>query len=161
MELMPLLLFASVIAVLLAGFPVAFSLAGTALSFAVIGMVTGSFDEAYLEALPNRLFGIVINETLVAVPLFAGAVWTTVIGACALSVWPWGGQALGAWAWFVLRGLTGAARQLAQATTALTTGLPEPALPAESTRLPSSWKKPMPKSSSTKAMVRRPQMSSV
>jgi tripartite ATP-independent transporter DctM subunit len=70
MELMPLLLFASVIAVLLAGFPVAFSLAGTALSFAVIGMVTGTFDESYLEALPNRLFGIMINETLVAVPLF-------------------------------------------------------------------------------------------
>ena len=70
MELMPLLLFASVIAVLLAGFPVAFSLAGTALSFAVIGMVTGTFDESYLEALPNRLFGIMTNETLIAVPLF-------------------------------------------------------------------------------------------
>ncbi|MGD8978108.1 MAG: TRAP transporter large permease subunit, partial [Gammaproteobacteria bacterium] len=70
MELMPVLLFACVIAVLLAGFPVAFSLAGTALSFAVIGILTGTFDESYLEALPNRLFGIMINETLVAVPLF-------------------------------------------------------------------------------------------
>jgi len=70
MEFMPVLLFACVIAVLLAGFPVAFSLAGTALSFAVIGMLTGTFDESYLEALPNRLFGIMINETLVAVPLF-------------------------------------------------------------------------------------------
>ena len=70
MDFMPVLLFACVIAVLLAGFPVAFSLAGTALGFAVIGMLTGTFDESYLEALPNRLFGIMINETLVAVPLF-------------------------------------------------------------------------------------------
>jgi len=70
MEWMALLLFACVIVVLLAGYPVAFSLAGTALSFAVLGMLAGVFDESYLEALPNRLFGIMVNETLVAVPLF-------------------------------------------------------------------------------------------
>ncbi len=70
MEWISLLLFACVIIVLLAGFPVAFSLAGTALSFAAVGIIAGVFDEAYLEALPNRLFGIMNNGTLVAVPLF-------------------------------------------------------------------------------------------
>ncbi len=70
MEYMSLLMFAAVCVLLLAGFPVAFTLAGTALGFAGIGMATGTFDEAFLEALPNRLFGIMTNETLIAVPLF-------------------------------------------------------------------------------------------
>ena len=70
MEWMALLLFFSVVLVLLAGFPVAFSLGGTALLFAVIGIVTGTFHEALLSGLPNRVFGIMNNETLVAVPLF-------------------------------------------------------------------------------------------
>ena len=67
---MPLFLFLSVFVVLLAGYPVAFSLAGTALVFALIGTLTGTFDSAFLEAIPNRLYGIMINETLIAVPLF-------------------------------------------------------------------------------------------
>ena len=70
MEYMSLLLFFCVCAVLLLGFPVAFSLAGTALIFAAIGSVMGVFDAAFLTALPNRLFGIVTNATLIAVPLF-------------------------------------------------------------------------------------------
>lgn len=70
MEWIALLLFLSVIAVLLAGFPVAFSLAGTALLFAGAGILTGTFNEALLSGLPNRVFGIMNNETLVAVPLF-------------------------------------------------------------------------------------------
>jgi tripartite ATP-independent transporter DctM subunit len=70
MEWMALLLFFSVVLVLLAGFPVAFSLGGTALLFAVIGIVTGTFHEALLSGLPNRVFGIMNNETLIAVPLF-------------------------------------------------------------------------------------------
>lgn len=70
METMSLLLFVAVCLVLLAGFPVAFSLAGTALGFAFIGELTGTFDAAFLEAIPNRLFGIMTNETLIAVPLF-------------------------------------------------------------------------------------------
>lgn len=65
-----LYMFAAVFLVLLAGYPVAFSLAGTALAFALAGQWLGSFDFAFLEALPNRLFGIMTNETLVAVPLF-------------------------------------------------------------------------------------------
>lgn len=70
MEWVALPLFLSVIVVLLAGFPVAFSLAGTALIFAFIGILTGSFEPAFLSALPSRIFGIMSNETLVAVPLF-------------------------------------------------------------------------------------------
>ena len=69
-ELMPLLMFVGVCAVLLAGYPVAFSLGGTALVFALIGFVTGTFDTAFLEAMPNRLYGIMTNVTLIAVPLF-------------------------------------------------------------------------------------------
>jgi tripartite ATP-independent transporter DctM subunit len=69
-EWVALLLFLSVILVLLAGFPVAFTLGGTALIFAAVGVVTGTFNEALLSGLPNRVFGIMSNETLVAVPLF-------------------------------------------------------------------------------------------
>ncbi len=70
MEWVAGLLFVTVVLVLLAGFPVAFTLGGTALIFAGIGIVTGTFSEALLLGLPNRVFGIMTNETLVAVPLF-------------------------------------------------------------------------------------------
>ncbi len=70
MEWVAGLLFVSVILVLLAGFPVAFTLGGTALLFAGFGVLGGSFNEALLSGLPNRIFGIMTNETLVAVPLF-------------------------------------------------------------------------------------------
>ncbi|HHO59061.1 MAG TPA: C4-dicarboxylate ABC transporter, partial [Thiotrichales bacterium] len=52
MEWMPLYLFAAVFVLLLFGYPVAFTLAGTALIFSVIGQTTGSFDPDFLEALP-------------------------------------------------------------------------------------------------------------
>ncbi len=65
-----LLLFLAVGAALMAGFPVAFTLAGVALIFAGIGTAAGAFDPAFLEAFPNRLFGIMTNETLIAVPVF-------------------------------------------------------------------------------------------
>lgn len=70
MEWIPLFLFLTVIVVLLAGFPVAFTLGGTALIFAAVGVISGNFTEALLSGLPNRIFGIMANETLVAVPLF-------------------------------------------------------------------------------------------
>ena len=70
MEWMALLLFVSVCIVLLFGFPVAFSLAGTSLIFATIGFGVGAFDASYLGALPSRLYGILSNTTLLAVPLF-------------------------------------------------------------------------------------------
>jgi tripartite ATP-independent transporter DctM subunit len=69
-EVMAVLLFIVVCLVLLAGFPVAFSLAGTALIFAFIGDMAGIFDASFLEALPNRLYGIMTNVNLIAVPLF-------------------------------------------------------------------------------------------
>ena len=64
------ILFFTVILFLLIGFPVAFTLAGVALLFAGIGLLTGNFEAGYLSALPSRLFGIMTNETLIAVPLF-------------------------------------------------------------------------------------------
>jgi tripartite ATP-independent transporter DctM subunit len=70
MEWIAALLFVSVIFVLLAGFPVAFTLGGTALIFAGIGVLAGGFPEALLFSLPNRVYGIMGNETLIAVPLF-------------------------------------------------------------------------------------------
>ncbi len=70
MEWVALLLFLTVIALLLAGFPVAFSLGGTALLFAFVGVIGGGFEAPFLSGLPSRIFGIMSNETLVAVPLF-------------------------------------------------------------------------------------------
>jgi tripartite ATP-independent transporter DctM subunit len=69
-ELMPLLMFLVVGLILLSGYPVAFALGGTALAFALLGHMTGTFDDAFLSAAPNRLFGIMTNGTLIAVPLF-------------------------------------------------------------------------------------------
>jgi tripartite ATP-independent transporter DctM subunit len=69
-EYLPLILFLMVCLVLLLGYPVAFSLGGTALAFAWFGSMYGYFDDAFLQALPNRLYGIMTNETLIAVPLF-------------------------------------------------------------------------------------------
>jgi tripartite ATP-independent transporter DctM subunit len=64
------LMFAVAVLVLLAGYPVAFSLAGTALIFALIGSLAGVFDPVFLNTMPNRIFGIMSNVTLIAVPLF-------------------------------------------------------------------------------------------
>jgi tripartite ATP-independent transporter DctM subunit len=70
LEWVALLMFLSVIVLLLAGFPVAFSLGGTALLFAFFGVAGGGFEAAFLSGLPSRVFGIMSNETLIAVPLF-------------------------------------------------------------------------------------------
>ncbi|HEY7752890.1 MAG TPA: TRAP transporter large permease subunit [Steroidobacteraceae bacterium] len=70
MEWLALVLFALIIAALLAGFPVAFTLAGVSLGFATVCSAFGAFDVAYLEALPSRLFGTMQNQSLIAVPLF-------------------------------------------------------------------------------------------
>ncbi|GHB03795.1 TRAP transporter large permease [Modicisalibacter luteus] len=75
-EYMALVLFAVICIVLMFGYPVALSLAGTALAFAGLGMgleslgIDANFDSAFLSALPNRLYGIMSNSTLLAVPLF-------------------------------------------------------------------------------------------
>ncbi|MCU0893074.1 MAG: TRAP transporter large permease subunit [Rhodospirillales bacterium] len=69
-EILSVGMFAVVCAVLMLGFPVAFALAGTALAFALIGAGLGVFDLRLLGGLPSRYLGIMVNEVLVAVPLF-------------------------------------------------------------------------------------------
>ncbi len=67
---MPLLLVLGLACALLAGYPVALTLAGVSLAFAAVGVLTGTFDPSFLAALPNRVFGTMGNTTLLAVPLF-------------------------------------------------------------------------------------------
>jgi tripartite ATP-independent transporter DctM subunit len=69
-EILSLVMFAVTCIVLIMGFPVAFTLAGTSLVFAVIGWSLGIFDFRLLGGLPSRYFGTMVNEVLVAVPLF-------------------------------------------------------------------------------------------
>ena len=70
MNLTPLALFAVTFVALLAGYPVALTLAGVALIFALVGTLTGAFDPTSLGFAAGRLFGIITNQTLIAVPLF-------------------------------------------------------------------------------------------
>lgn len=70
MEWLAFLLFFAVCACLMLGYPVALTLAGVSLLFAAGGIVFSVFDASYLLATPSRLFGIISNETLIAVPLF-------------------------------------------------------------------------------------------
>ena len=67
---LPLLMFLVTVAVLMMGYPVAFSLSGAAIAFALIGAWTGHFDLVFLSAFPQRIYGIMGNETLIAIPLF-------------------------------------------------------------------------------------------
>jgi len=70
MEWLALLLFAMVFIALMIGFPVALTLAGMSLLFALASDQFGWFDMAFLNSIPNRLFSIMTNSTLMAVPLF-------------------------------------------------------------------------------------------
>jgi len=63
-------MFAVTFLVLVAGYPVAATLAGVGLLFAFIGIIFGIFDATILGFIPSRVFGIVTNQTLIAVPLF-------------------------------------------------------------------------------------------
>ena len=69
-EFLPLLLFFVICLSLLLGFPVAFTLGGISILFAFVASIFGVFEINLLETMPNRLFGIMTNATLVAVPLF-------------------------------------------------------------------------------------------
>ena len=64
------IMFGSLVVFLLSGYPVAFSLAANGLLFAVLGIGMGLFNPAFLQALPNRIFGIMSNDTLLAIPFF-------------------------------------------------------------------------------------------
>ncbi|MEP5569232.1 MAG: TRAP transporter large permease subunit [Halioglobus sp.] len=70
MEYLSLYMFLAVCLLLMLGYPVAFTLAGTALAFAVGGILGGVFDAGFLSAFPGRVFGTINNTTLIAVPLF-------------------------------------------------------------------------------------------
>jgi TRAP-type mannitol/chloroaromatic compound transport system permease large subunit len=64
------IMFAGLIVFLLMGFPVAFSLGACGLFFGFVGVELGVLPEALLQALPLRLFGIMQNDTLLAIPFF-------------------------------------------------------------------------------------------
>jgi len=64
------LMFVGLLVFLLSGFPVAFGLAATGLFFGFIGMEVGLFADTLFQALPLRVFGIMQNDTLLAIPFF-------------------------------------------------------------------------------------------
>ena len=68
--MLPILLFLLVIFTLMFGYPVAFTLSGVSIIFAVICSFFNYFDLSILFALPSRIFGILTNETLIAIPIF-------------------------------------------------------------------------------------------
>lgn len=69
-EILAIALFGGVMVALMLGYPIAFTLPGTALLFALVGWLLGAFDPTYFNALPLRYWGVVTNEVLIAVPLF-------------------------------------------------------------------------------------------
>ncbi len=69
-EVLSLVMFAAACGLLMLGYPVALTLAGAGLIFAFVGWLSGAFDLRILGGLPSRYFGVMLNELLVAVPLF-------------------------------------------------------------------------------------------
>ena len=65
-----LLMFAVLVIAILLGFPVSFTIAGIAIAFAFIGSFFGAFDLSLLGALAQRVFGLLTNDILIAIPLF-------------------------------------------------------------------------------------------
>src|SRR6266478_5413026 len=63
-------MFASLVVVLLLGYPVAFSLAAVGIGYAILGINLGLLTPALLQALPERVFGVMSNDTLLAIPFF-------------------------------------------------------------------------------------------
>ncbi|NJO38234.1 MAG: TRAP transporter large permease subunit, partial [Rhizobiales bacterium] len=63
-------MFLGLCVLILLGFPVAFTLAGTSLLFAGLGYALGVFDSSFFGFFPNRIYGVMKNEVLIAVPLF-------------------------------------------------------------------------------------------
>ena len=64
-------IFASMIMFMLVGFPIAFALAANGVVFGLIGMELGLFGPQLFQALPDRIFGIMSNDTLLAIPFFS------------------------------------------------------------------------------------------
>jgi len=70
MEWIAIVMFAALCCALLAGYPVALTLAGVSLAFGAGGLIFGVFDSQLLDAFVNRVYGTMTNTTLIAVPLF-------------------------------------------------------------------------------------------
>lgn len=64
------LMFATLVAFMLLGYPVAFALAANGLMFGLIGIQFGLLKPELLQAIPDRIFGIIRNDTLLAIPFF-------------------------------------------------------------------------------------------
>ena len=64
------IMFAALVIALLIGYPVAFSLAFVGLAFGVLGISLGLFPSTFLHALPDRIFGVMATENLLAIPFF-------------------------------------------------------------------------------------------
>ena len=69
-EILAVLMVVAVCTVLFAGYPVALTLGGVSFAFALIAHVVGVMNIAFLGALPQRMFGVMTNEVLLAIPLF-------------------------------------------------------------------------------------------
>jgi tripartite ATP-independent transporter DctM subunit len=69
-DMLAVLMVVAVIVALMAGYPVALTLAGVSLAFAVLGDALGVMSFAILGALPQRIFGVMTNDILLAIPLF-------------------------------------------------------------------------------------------
>ena len=69
-EYLDLIMFAVLMAAILLGFPVSFSIAGIGIIFAYIGLATGEMDITLLGAMGQRVFGLLTNNVLIAIPLF-------------------------------------------------------------------------------------------
>jgi TRAP-type mannitol/chloroaromatic compound transport system permease large subunit len=70
MENMAPIMFLALVFFLLLGYPVAFALAANGLLFALIGIEAGLFRPDFLQALPDRVYGVMSNDTLLAIPFF-------------------------------------------------------------------------------------------
>src|SRR3989440_3983180 len=64
------IMFASLVVVLLLGYPAAFSLGAVGLIYALVGIGLGEFRPDFLQALPERVYGVMNNDTLLAIPFF-------------------------------------------------------------------------------------------
>jgi tripartite ATP-independent transporter DctM subunit len=69
-EFLAVLMVATVVVALMAGYPVALTLAGVSIGVAALGHAIGAMNFAILGALPQRIFGVMTNEVLLAIPLF-------------------------------------------------------------------------------------------
>ena len=76
LDLLGPLMFLGALVFLLLGYPVAFSLGGVAIAFGILGILLGAFDPVFMVALPSRIFDIMQNYTLLAIPyfIFLGAI---------------------------------------------------------------------------------------